>query len=125
MQVIIKLLLVCAVLFSCLRTKHLGLVLEEENKAKIKIGMKDTELVAALGTPSFTFEDDKGKKHITYYSATMQWRAFFKPKIKQQEIWDFTLDSKKNLIKTNFYTIEGTQVEGKGFKTQVKVPKKP
>ena len=99
MQVYIKKILILAIFFSilaCARTKYEGVIFDETELAKIKIGLTKIEVQNLLGSPSIDVPTIKDEfPSWIYISSEKKWYAFFKPKAIKQKIVEIKFKTDK------------------------------
>ena len=120
----IKFIFLFLVLTGCLFQKHEGVMLQENDIAKIHIGQSNVEVRQILGTPSFVITNKSGNEELFYLSSKKEWRAFFESKTTEQLILQIEFEKSGKSILINKIT-ELPNESLKQPKTKIKQPKKP
>ena len=120
----LKFIFLFFILTGCLFQKHEGVMLQENDIAKIHIGQSVTEVRQIIGTPSFIITNKSGNEEWFYLSSKKEWRAFFAPKTTEQLILQIEFERGGQSIIVN----KITELPNESLKqpdTKITQPKKP
>jgi outer membrane protein assembly factor BamE (lipoprotein component of BamABCDE complex) len=123
MQVYIKIFLVFFII-SCARTKYEGVILDDSEVQKLKLGLSKAEVALILGSPSIDIPEIEAEPNTwIYISSGKKWYAFFTPKLETHRVIEVQF-KKNNISKINFYDKSDIK-QNSSFETKLKDYKKP